>query len=158
MYIHHLIFINEHGEIKIVKPSKGAKNPEHLSVDPISGYTVIHHLEAIDNMGSFVDTKIWDSDTSQWTTRTARPNEFAAWENGSWTWDPNALLDKIRELRLNRLLESDWTIFPDSPLTDAQQTEARTYRTSLRDLPASLDMTTISSIDDVIWPTKPEFL
>jgi len=158
MNIHHLIFINSDGEAKIIKPSKGANNPPHLSTDSTTGYTVLHHMEAIADMPDFMYTKLWNSSTSSWDTRSAPPNEFARWENGAWTWNSDDLLDKIRVKRTSRLGECDWALVPDSPLTDAEQTEVRTYRTALRNLPTNLDMTTISSLDDVTWPTKPSCL
>ena len=43
----------------------------------------------------------------------------------------------MEELRLvrNRLLsESDWTVMPDSPLSDSKQIEWKTYRQALRDI------------------------
>ena len=50
------------------------------------------------------------------------------------------------------LQECDWTQSPDSPLSDSKKTEWATYRTNLRNLPASYD-----SVDDTgfAWPTKP---
>ena len=60
-------------------------------------------------------------------------------------------LDKLRSKRDVYLSRSDWTQGADSPLTDAQKTEWATYRQALRDITV-----TYSSIDDVVWPTKPE--
>lgn len=60
-------------------------------------------------------------------------------------------LDKLRSKRDVYLSRSDWTQGADSPLTDAQKTEWATYRQALRDITE-----TYSSIDDVVWPTKPE--
>ena len=48
------------------------------------------------------------------------------------------------------LRESDWTQFTDSPLTDSKKTEWKTYRQSLRDLPA-----TESDPENVTFPTAP---
>ena len=61
--------------------------------------------------------------------------------------------DYIGALRhyLDTLLrESDWTQFTDSPLTDSKKTEWKTYRQSLRDLPA-----TESDPENATFPTKP---
>ena len=44
----------------------------------------------------------------------------------------------FREIRNTLLLNSDWTQFTDSPLTDAKKTEWKTYRQALRDMPLSL--------------------
>ena len=64
------------------------------------------------------------------------------------------LLKRIRAKRRNKLAESDWTQFPDSPLSDSKKSEWATYRQALRDIPYVYADAT--SIDDIIWPTKPE--
>lgn len=58
--------------------------------------------------------------------------------------DRNAVLytseTKMTEIRKRRdtdLSHSDWTVLPDSPLTDAKKAEWQTYRQQLRDLPTS---------------------
>ena len=48
------------------------------------------------------------------------------------------------------LRDSDWTQFNDSPLSDSKKTEWKTYRQSLRDLPA-----TEEDPENPTWPTKP---
>ena len=70
--------------------------------------------------------------------------------------------DYIGALRHTRdilLRESDWTQFTDSPLTDSKKTEWKTYRQSLRDLPASASPTLNSDgtldLTSVTWPTEP---
>ena len=59
----------------------------------------------------------------------------------------------LRELRDEKLVASDWTHLSDypAPLTAAKRAEWATYRQSLRDLPATADMT---SWPDV-WTTEP---
>ena len=158
MNIHHLLFINTEGEVKIIKPSKGAKNPAHLSIDDLTGYRVLHHMEPIDDMPDFMEQYYWNG--TGWTHRGPKPNLGATWSIEQDNWDKNDsyLLKELRTRRSRKLYESDWSVIVDSPLTAEQQAEAKTYRTALRDLPATLDMTAISSIDDVTWPTKPEFL
>ena len=55
----------------------------------------------------------------------------------------------------NSLLQSsDWTQVIDNPFTDANKIEWQTYRQTLRDLPTAY--TDIESIEEVIFPTKPE--
>ena len=56
----------------------------------------------------------------------------------------------LRHYRDTLLRESDWTQFTDSPLTDSKKTEWKTYRKSLRDLPA-----TESDPENATFPTKP---
>lgn len=75
------------------------------------------------------------------------------------SWDASAVATKeaellaaykLNELRTerNRLIaETDWWDMSDTPtMTDAQTT----YRQALRDI-----TDTYSSLDDVVWPTKP---
>ena len=62
-----------------------------------------------------------------------------------------------KESRANRnarLQKSDWTQFPDSPLTTEKKAEWMTYRQALRDVPSN--NANVTSLDDIIWPTKPE--
>ena len=59
------------------------------------------------------------------------------------------LLDR----RLQKLKQSDWTQFADSPLSDTKKAEWATYRQALRDLPQQYPDAITN--DDIIWPTKP---
>ena len=52
----------------------------------------------------------------------------------------------LRAERDRKLADTDWWAMSDRTMTDAQTT----YRQALRDIPASY-----SSLDDVVWPTKP---
>ena len=58
----------------------------------------------------------------------------------------------FRQMRNQKLLESDWTQGIDSPLDSSKKTEWQTYRQSLRDITNSYQ-----SVDDAgfAWPTKP---
>ena len=60
---------------------------------------------------------------------------------------------RIRDSRLVKLRNSDWTQVPDSPLSDAKKAEWATYRQALRDMPAN--NTSVTNIDDATWPTEP---
>jgi leucyl aminopeptidase (aminopeptidase T) len=53
----------------------------------------------------------------------------------------------VRKQRDALLSETDWWVLPDRTPTDAQLA----YRQALRDI-----TDTYSSLDDVVWPTKPE--
>jgi len=78
--------------------------------------------------------------------------------DGSSFTDPNALtqtqLDEIksasnRSKRNSLLAQSDWTQANDSPLAAEKKVEWASYRTALRNLPASSDW------PDVTFPTEP---
>ena len=60
-------------------------------------------------------------------------------------------IDNLRIKRNTLLTEIDWTVLPDSPISN--KTAWQNYRTELRDLTNGL--TTVEEVDAVIWPTKP---
>ena len=81
-----------------------------------------------------------------------QPNEYKIVNGEAVVRTDNAL--EILRLKRDALLkESDWTLMPDSPLSDAKKTESATYRQSLRDLPRNNN--DITSIDDVVFPSEP---
>ena len=56
-------------------------------------------------------------------------------------------LERLREARSQLLAETDWWANSDVEMTD----ERRAYRQTLRDITDNY-----SSLDDVVWPEKPE--
>ena len=62
-------------------------------------------------------------------------------------------MSHLRVERDQKLIDSDWTQAPDhsSPLTDTKKAEWTTYRQSLRNLPATVDI----SLWPDVWPTEP---
>ena len=72
----------------------------------------------------------------------ARDAEEAAWAAGQADRD----MDSLREERNRLLAETDWWASSDLTMT----TEQAAYRQALRDI-----TNTYSSLDDVVWPTKP---
>ena len=60
-------------------------------------------------------------------------------------------IDNLRIKRNTLLTEIDWTVLPDSPISN--KTAWQNYRTELRDLTNGL--TTVEQIEAVTWPTKP---
>lgn len=155
--IHYLMYVDNEGDISQIRIAKGV-NPTDRAVDPTVGQYCIHYMEALEDVGAFHSLKVWNYTTEQWDTRTARPNKHAVWESGSWTWNVHTLLKEIREERNYRLSLSDWAVVSDSPLTDSQKTEATTYRTALRNLPSTITIAEIDSVENTPWPTAPSFL
>ena len=49
-------------------------------------------------------------------------------------------LEQVRLWRNDELILTDWTILPDSPLSETDKTSWTTYRQELRDLPATIDI------------------
>ena len=64
-------------------------------------------------------------------------------------------MSDLREQRIQKLVDSDWTQAADhpSPLSNDKKTKWSTHRQTLRDLPATTDMTTWPN--DFSWPTEP---
>ncbi|HET6536712.1 MAG TPA: phage tail assembly chaperone [Sphingopyxis sp.] len=58
---------------------------------------------------------------------------------------------RLRAERDRRLAASDYSQFPDYPITPDQRRAWATYRQALRDLP-----TTITNPADIAWPVPPE--
>ena len=89
-----------------------------------------------------------------WTDQEKKDRGITWTTTTNWSGGSEAAEKKIalREQRNMLLQECDWTQSPDSPLSNSKKTEWATYRTNLRNLPASYD-----SVDDVgfAWPTKP---
>jgi hypothetical protein len=86
-------------------------------------------------------------------TKPERPSAYHYWDNYQWNLDAVDLAAELRDLRDRKLFRSDWTQFPDSPLTDEAKAEWVTYRQALRDVPAN--HSEINSLDEVSWPTVP---
>jgi hypothetical protein len=80
--------------------------------------------------------KVTGADVNAWATVSAKKDELVAAE-------PMRLLRVERD---RKLAETDWWAVADRTMT-AEQT---TYRQALRDI-----TTSATSLDDVMWPTKP---
>ena len=74
-----------------------------------------------------------------------REAEEKTWRDGaaarSWEW--------LREERDRKIAKTDWRAMPDLTLSDAW----KTYRQELRDLPSTLNDTTVQ--ETITWPTEP---
>ena len=68
-------------------------------------------------------------------------------------------MNLLRIERNDRLAACDWVVLSDSQLTTTKKTEWKTYRQSLRDLPASaspkLDSNGNLDMSSVTFPTEP---
>ena len=157
--IKYLVWVDENGDIKMVKPAKGANNPEHGFVDPVNGgWMVLHYLEDIDNMGVFVAERYWHHHLERFEVRPPSPNKHSVWGPSGWSWSDEDLMDEIRLERRKRLYDCDWAVLPDVDLSISDSADLLTYRLALRNITNTVDITTLSSVDEVDWPTKPEFL
>jgi hypothetical protein len=75
-----------------------------------------------------IDTLSNKFDTVKTEVETQRINDENAYLN-SW--------ERIRNLRDFWLSKTDWTVLPDSPLSDTEKTNYETYRTNLRNIPST---------------------
>ena len=67
-------------------------------------------------------------------------------------------MNELRNVRNKMLSDSDWTVMPDSPLSDSKQAEWKTYRQALRDMTKTSSPKTQGAMLDmssVTFPTKP---
>jgi hypothetical protein len=86
-------------------------------------------------------------------TKPERPSAYHYWNNYQWNLDAVDLIAEMRNQRDLKLLRSDWTQVADSPLSSSDKALWVTYRAELRNVPAN--NASITSLDDVSWPTKP---
>ena len=90
-----------------------------------------------DGNGTAVESDNPDNWGVSWATVSAKKAELDAAEP----------MKPLREERNRRIAETDWWALADLTMSQAQWD----YRQALRDITKSY-----SSLDDVVWPTKPE--
>jgi len=93
-------------------------------------------VTAVDDLGNITEETNPANFGVTWTEISAKKTEL---EN-------NESLKLLRMHRNSKLAETDWWVLPDRTATDEQLA----YRQALRDI-----TDTYSSLDDVVWPTKP---
>jgi hypothetical protein len=60
-------------------------------------------------------------------------------------------LANVRSERNTKLIATDWTVLPDSPLSNELKQQYIVYRQALRDITEGLN-----SYQDLVWPIQPE--
>lgn len=107
------------------------------------------------SMAEFVETYWYDMVSDEFVHIGTPPNKFAVWDKESegWTWDPELVLNQVRQQRDLLLKQTDWTQLPDSPLSDEMKSAWQEYRQTLRDITDGLNNP--SSVEDVDWPPLP---
>jgi hypothetical protein len=112
---------------------------------------IARHIDHNSDDQEVLNTWYWDAG---WQTRDAATDDWHQWVNNAWIFASEIYWSNVRGLRDIAIAGSDWTQFPDSPLTITKKAEWTTYRQALRDIPETYSDAT--SLDDIIWPTKPE--
>jgi hypothetical protein len=152
MIISYVAYCNTHGEIVRLAFGKASNNPPE-GVDSQSGQTIVHITGELPvSRDEFVRTHYWDGNS--WANRPNKPNPVATWSDSGWTWNQSELISLVKNERVAKLLECDWTQLPDSPLSEIEKIIWQEYRQELRDITNNLD--DITNLEDVPWPTKPE--
>ena len=77
---------------------------------------------------------------------TARDAEEKVWNDAA----PDRAFDELRNKRNMLLAQSDWRAAGDLTISD----EWKAYRKKLRDLPGTLNNTTV--LETITWPDEPE--
>ena len=94
--------------------------------------------------------KVTGADANGSAIESDSPSDWGVtWSQVSTKKDELVAAEPMRLLRAERdrkLADTDWWATSDRTMTDDQTT----YRQALRDIPANY-----SSLDDVVWPTKP---
>ena len=150
--IKYIAYCNTNGEIVRMAFGKASNNPEE-GLDSESGQTLVHITSELEmSRDQFVRTRYWNG--SAWAARSESPNSAATWDGTAWIWDADDFLDLVRNQRNSKLMESDWAVLPDSPLTEAELTNVKAYRTALRNF-TTTTMPESGRLEDLVWPTKP---
>jgi len=124
----------------------------------VSEGRVVHRIWDLEGLSEmeFINTRVWSEDDQQFIEVPPRPNGYATWNRNEspakWTWDTNLILNEIRYARTVKIAETDWMLLVDSQLTEEQKEKVLEYRQLLRDLPSTLDMSVVGSVEDVVWP------
>ena len=97
-------------------------------------------------------TKVTGADDNGSAIESSNPSDFGTtWADVKAKYDELVAAKPMAALRAERdrrLAETDWMASSDVTLAD----NWKTYRQSLRDVPAQSGVT---GLDDVTWPTKP---
>lgn len=139
--------VTQSGEVAyIISP---AINDMYTDGQVYNDHTARHiSHECVDS--EVLETWYWNDG---WQTREAQPSVFHDWIDRAWLLNKDRLMLEIRNQRQLKLAQCDWTQMYDSPLTETEKANWRTYRQALRDLPQNYpDATTI---DEVNFPSPP---
>lgn len=154
--IKYIIHIQEStGQIVSVSYPQAETPIEGVSGDMRVVYLSEDNLPKNFKEPKFFITNFWWKD-NQFVEVGEKPNQYASWDTSSnnWVWESSLLFGDVRKVRNLKLRQSDWTRMDDNGLDDDDRELWAIYRQELRDITEVLDG--IESLDDVIWPTKPE--
>lgn len=122
--------------------------PQTITTEILNDYN-IHNVYSVGRGNDY--TKNYTEGTPQlingqyfqnWIITDATEEEINQRIDNEWS--------QIRNIRNQYLSECDWTILPDSPLSESKKSEWSIYRQALRDITLQTDPF------NIVWPTKPE--
>lgn len=118
------------------------------------GEYIAHHIDEGIVPWEFINTKYFDFDTNDFQSRNPKPSDFHIWNKQTKLWEIEfeRAMVWIRSERIKRLMLTDWTQLPDSPVLN--NVEWQVYRQALRDLPDTIS-NTIQNMEEIVWPTPP---
>ncbi len=62
---------------------------------------------------------------------------------------------RVRDQRAKLLVDSDWTVNPQVPLSEEKTTAWAAYRQALRDFPSTITLEQVKAGTDLSWPVPP---
>jgi hypothetical protein len=151
MTVHALAIIDSNTEVYCLHVPGGTFQDEGVW-ETDNNYTVVHILDEVVDHVAFMRTQYYKD--GAWKTREWK-SDYYKWKGSSeeWEFDSDKFWTDVRTDRLSRLVQSDWTQLPDSPLSDSKKAEWTEYRSALRGVPQTNSGTT--KLDEIVWPDKP---
>jgi hypothetical protein len=67
----------------------------------------------------------------------------------------NGVKQRVRDQRAKLLVDSDWTVNPQVPLSEEKAAAWSAYRQALRDLPSNITLEMAKAGTDLSWPVPP---
>ena len=105
-----------------------------------------HHIDAECNIITQIIKLTWEFDGTTVTGTHVIENKFQSDIDATVA----LLMNGLKEERNKKLLLSDWTQLPNAHgLTEDDKVAWEAYRTQLRDLPETVDLS------NIVWPTPP---
>ena len=143
-----VVFIKPDGEVQhIIEPSHDGQYEDAVTNE--DGYFQKHVAYDVD-IADLATNSVWDFDSGEWVSRSARPSGHHIWTATGWALNTEKMWQEIRNERDIRLRRSDWTQMPDSPVSSDSW---RAYRQALRDIPVT--NANVTNVEEVSWPAEP---
>lgn len=134
------------------------RQDDYVAGEAVDGFTIQFFPYEEDPI-NWLNTKFWNFTASSWQDLPAKPNPlYYTWDSNNKNYVLNRALFEtdIRKQRNQKLLDTDWCVLPDAPVSDTYLQAIKTYRQELRDFPSTVDFETMDEALNISWPVKPE--